>query len=350
MQIKCEYCGSMIDDHEGKCPNCGAANLNIKRTTDHTPKTIEELKQWYQDRNLPPYETTRFFIGINYPNPRAFGIYEENGEFIVYKNKDTGERAIRYQGTDEAYAVNELYLKLKSEILNQKSLNSKREIVPEANKVPEANNLQKLVATLFLSLFCIIPTFGFAIALHFGINDRAGLILMGMFAGFWFATVLTYGLEKGICKRHQKKHPDEKAVFWKNPFAWIACRPVKMHWLSRFAIIFLAIVLLKWNNYDTHYYKYDNHYYAEYNHDWYEYSDNDYSHIGYDALPIQIQTNPVDFEYNWNQDTADWYMTSFEDSKYYEDHFESSGSGDSSYDWDSGSDWDSGGTDWGSDW
>ena len=41
----------MIDDHENKCPNCGATNLNIKRTTDHTPKTIEELKQWYQDRN-----------------------------------------------------------------------------------------------------------------------------------------------------------------------------------------------------------------------------------------------------------------------------------------------------------
>ena len=32
----------------------------------------------------------------------------------------SGERAIRYQGVDEAYAVNELYQRLKSEIADQK--------------------------------------------------------------------------------------------------------------------------------------------------------------------------------------------------------------------------------------
>ena len=58
----------------------------------------------------------RFFIGINYKKPKAFGIYQDGDQFIVYKNKANGERAIRYQGTDETYAVNELYLKLKSEI------------------------------------------------------------------------------------------------------------------------------------------------------------------------------------------------------------------------------------------
>ena len=119
MQIKCEYCGSMIEETADKCPFCGATNNAVKRTTDKTPKTIAELQQWYQDRHLPPYETTRFFIGINYKKPKAFGIYQDGDQFIVYKNKANGERAIRYQGTDEAYAVNELYLKLKSEILNQ---------------------------------------------------------------------------------------------------------------------------------------------------------------------------------------------------------------------------------------
>ena len=123
MEIKCEYCGSIIKETDEKCPYCGATNQAVKRTADHTPKTIEELQQWYQARNLPPYEVTRFFIGINYTQPKAFGIYREGQNVIVYKNKANGERAIRYQGTDEAYAVNELYLKLKEEILNQKEHN-----------------------------------------------------------------------------------------------------------------------------------------------------------------------------------------------------------------------------------
>lgn len=126
MEIKCEYCGSMIQESAEKCPYCGATNNAVKRTTDGTPKTIEQLQKWYEDRQLPPYEVTRFFIGINYTNPKAFGIYKDGNEFVVYKNKADGQRAIRYRGTDEAYAVNELYLKLKDEILNQKAHNQDR--------------------------------------------------------------------------------------------------------------------------------------------------------------------------------------------------------------------------------
>ncbi len=105
----CLRCGSTYEDSLYQCPECG--EINRSRHTDHgSPKTIEELKRWYQDRKLPPAETTRFFIGTDYKNPRAFGIYKDtnSGEFIVYKNKDTGERVIRYKGWDEAYAVNVL--------------------------------------------------------------------------------------------------------------------------------------------------------------------------------------------------------------------------------------------------
>lgn len=123
MQIKCEYCGAFIEETDETCCHCGAVNSNFKRSTDGTPKTIDELKAWYSERNLPPKEVTRFFIGEDYKDPKAFGIYEENGEFIVYKNKADGTRAVRYKGKDEAYAVNEIYLKLKSEILNQKAHN-----------------------------------------------------------------------------------------------------------------------------------------------------------------------------------------------------------------------------------
>lgn len=123
MQVKCEYCGSYIKESDEFCSQCGAVNASYKRSSDGTPRTIEELKAWYREKNLPPEETTRFFIGKNYKGARAFGIYEEDGEYTVYKNKDDGTRAVRYKGKDEAYAVNELYMRLKSEILNQKAHN-----------------------------------------------------------------------------------------------------------------------------------------------------------------------------------------------------------------------------------
>ena len=138
MQIKCDYCGSMFDEKLERCPNCGASNDDVMRSVSDQPKTIEGLKNWYSARRLPPYETTRFFIGMDYKQPRAFGIYkdENSGKIVVYKNKDDGSRAIRYEGTDEAYAVNELYMRLKSEILEQKERNIQlsKQIFSEAEK------------------------------------------------------------------------------------------------------------------------------------------------------------------------------------------------------------------------
>lgn len=130
--LNCEYCGSFINDTDERCPTCGAVNPQYKRFSDGTPRTIAELQSWYRARNLPPEEVTRFFIGRDVREPRAFGIYEDNGKFIVYKNKANGQRAIRYQGRDEAYAVNELYLKLKEEILNQKRHNQQEKEMSDA--------------------------------------------------------------------------------------------------------------------------------------------------------------------------------------------------------------------------
>lgn len=122
MKIKCDYCNNTYEDTLPKCPYCEAPNPSHKQTKG-APKTIAELEQWYKDRKLPPYETTRFFIGQDHKGPRAFGIYQDpgSGEFIVYKNKNDGSRAVRYQGKDEEYAVNELYQKLKDEIVHQKA-------------------------------------------------------------------------------------------------------------------------------------------------------------------------------------------------------------------------------------
>ena len=122
MKIKCDYCGNTYEDTLHQCPDCGAPNPSHKN--EKGPKTIEELQQWYKNRNLPAPEVTRFFIGVDYKEPRAFGIYKDgNGDFIVYKNKGDGSRAVRYQGKDEEYAVNELYQRLKDEIVHQKANN-----------------------------------------------------------------------------------------------------------------------------------------------------------------------------------------------------------------------------------
>ena len=122
MKIKCNYCGAMIDETGKFCPQCGAPLSGANRVADEQPKTIEALQAWYIAHHLPPEEITRFFIGKNITEPKAFGIYQNStGDFVVFKNKSTGERAIRYQGADEAYAVNELYQRLKAEIVDQKA-------------------------------------------------------------------------------------------------------------------------------------------------------------------------------------------------------------------------------------
>lgn len=121
MKVKCEYCGSFISDTDPSCPNCGAPNERLMRSAVGIPKTVDQLKAFCASRNMP-LERMRFFIGEDCREPRAFGVYREaDGDFVVYKNKADGSRAVRYRGKDEAYAVNELYQKLKSEVSLRRS-------------------------------------------------------------------------------------------------------------------------------------------------------------------------------------------------------------------------------------
>ena len=108
MKIQCDYCNNTYEDTLEKCPWCSAPNPSHKQMVGE-PATIEQLKEWYQARNLPPEEVTRFFIGKDIKEAKAFGIYKgADGEFVVYKNKADGTRAVRYKGKDEEYAVHEL--------------------------------------------------------------------------------------------------------------------------------------------------------------------------------------------------------------------------------------------------
>ncbi len=126
MKVYCDYCGSHIEATAEECPHCGAVNTHFVRTATDTPTTIEELKA-YCDRNRLPLDRMHVHLGEDYRAPKAFGIYKDQGtgHFIVYKNKGNGERAVRYEGTDEAYAVNELYIKIKDLVMDAREHTSR---------------------------------------------------------------------------------------------------------------------------------------------------------------------------------------------------------------------------------
>lgn len=157
MRIKCDYCGYYIEDTDKFCGVCGAPNDHLMRSADGVPKTIEELKSFCAIHRLP-LEKMRFFIGVDYKEPKAFGIYkDESGNFIVYKNKADGTRAVRYRGTDEAYAVNEIYQKMKSEIgIRKKGSSAPQRPVNRRKSHFKLDILILAVAVLIVSISTLI--------------------------------------------------------------------------------------------------------------------------------------------------------------------------------------------------
>ena len=77
--------------------------------------SVQELIERTRDM---PLEKMRFFINEDKREPRCFGIYHDDAKdrWVVYKNKADGSRAVRYSGPVEAYAANELWQKICSEI------------------------------------------------------------------------------------------------------------------------------------------------------------------------------------------------------------------------------------------
>ena len=119
MKVKCRYCGAMISDTCETCPICGAPNEDMIRGSSDSPRTLEQLIKFCNMRNMP-LNQMRFALGCNMEEPRWFGIYKEGTNFVVYKNKSDGTRVIRYEGPDEAYAVAQIYDKIKSEHMLRK--------------------------------------------------------------------------------------------------------------------------------------------------------------------------------------------------------------------------------------
>ena len=167
MKIKCDWCEQWINDYDQTCPNCGGVNQHYTRQANGVPKTIEELKAWAAEKKLPLSEM-RTFIGEDYRGAKAFGIYkdEETGKFIVYKNKADGTRAVRYEGTDEAYAVSELYMKMKERVAEQKAHQSTSSAPKRSNTPNTGGKYPKKKSSIGKTLFwlfcfmCIAPAVG----------------------------------------------------------------------------------------------------------------------------------------------------------------------------------------------
>ena len=129
--VTCPYCGSPVPSDQKNCPGCGAPNEQYgtePAAPNQKPKTIEELQAFCRARKMP-LRKMRFFIGEDYRQPKAFGIYRDGDEVVVYKNKDNGERAIRYRGKFEERGVLEIYNKLLDEC-------HRRGLYPEGKPIP----------------------------------------------------------------------------------------------------------------------------------------------------------------------------------------------------------------------
>lgn len=322
-QVKCEFCGSYIDELAEKCPNCGGVNANFKRIVSNTPRTIEDLKKWYMARRLPSENVTRFFIGKDIKEPRAYGIYQDGSDFIVYKNKSDGSRAVRYQGKDEAYAVNEIYMKLKAEILEQKSRNISRGRVSTRSRGSWFNPL-----------------------LHglFGSGAMMMLFVSALVVPGWVLMILFFALVALFVFLHRDLR---KFLIGVAVFVFLSL-----------AICFGFIVGNNALHQNDGYYTHNGTYYYCQGHDVYYYDNDDWYY--YDTYDDFTTANP-DYTYVSEEYNNDEQYTDFADSYYYEDDDWSSSSSssdstdwssyDNDYDWDSGSsDWDSGGSDWDSDW
>ena len=402
MKIKCEYCGSMFDDTLEKCPNCGGTNNNVRRSTNDQPTTIEGLKEWYKEKGLPDEEVTRFFIGRDYKGSKAFGIYKNaNGKFIVYKNKADGTRAVRYEGTDEAYAVNELLTRLKQEILEQKAKAVKKNPAPVNKSVPEKTvesspapaqeeaaspeeGKKALRSLLIASVVIIVIVAG--IAAIFQIKEKLSIPLIGYY-------------------KHNGElfyHCDDTYLFWAKynretndwellDYIWdedpdlFERKTAKQYFLGEdydgsygaydFADSLAYRDYSKGIWVDTGYYDYEDTVYYHNGRtegeDWYYFDsdDNDWMAVPDDMLPETLTHSSLaeDFWYTpeWDNETQ---LTDFEDSAAYQEIMEryntaeeeddddswwgtDSDSSSDDYDWDWGSNnWDSGSTDWNSNW
>ena len=288
----CSFCGALIPRNKavGQTEQAAAAvqaapapEAAREKRRVQTPQTIEELLAFCQRHELP-LSKMRFFIGLDYPGAKAYGIFKDkNGDFVVYKNKADGSRAVRYRGPDEAYAVNELFQKLKDEATGQRARVASARTPGYPASSAHRNNPYNYP--------------GETRASRRPRKRKTNALLIGIIAA---AAAITIGRTAAAIHNNTQQVP----------------------------------------HFSQGYYQYNDNYYYNYNDDWYLYNNDIGTWYPIYTVDDELTDNYYDYYTSYSYDD-DYGVQSFSDSSYYDDY---SGSSSYSSDWDSGSDsdWDSG--------
>ncbi|HCK89216.1 MAG TPA: hypothetical protein DHW39_10530 [Erysipelotrichaceae bacterium] len=275
----------------------------------YTAYTIDEIKNQAHRLGMP-LDKMRFFPGEDRHDAKCFGIYQDDsGDFIVYKNKADGSRAVRYRGKDEAKACQIFWDKLEDEIRirqkerdwwkHQQAMASDQEYAKEFQEEITRRKKQKRKTALKRNLSSIAKPVAIA-------------------AGIGLASVLAFSYIRQHIPHNGYYTAPTQEVYYHQNGSWYL-----------------------WNNNNWNLYDYDT--------DYDTWSTWDYS--GYTAP----------------EESTDAYFYDFSDSEYYKEPSSHSSDYDSDYDsdwsddwddsWDSSDDydydwddWDSSDTDWDSDW
>ena len=191
-ELHCPYCDTALSPEQPLCPACSAPNPGYDPASGQAaapagrPRTIEELQAFCAAKGMP-LEKMRFFVGTDERSPRAFGIYREGDEFIVYKNKSDGSRAIRYRGPDEEHAVEELFLKLEEEHRKrQPSSETRSAAASEASGKKRPGRISPAVAIVICVVFFLFYHFAGRIGHTKDGYYRSGQNLYYRYGSSWY--------------------------------------------------------------------------------------------------------------------------------------------------------------------
>lgn len=381
MKITCSYCNNKFNDTMETCPHCGAPNEGVVRTSASQPTTIEELAEWYKSKGLPPYEKTRFFIGIDYKKPKAFGIYKDevSGNFVVYKNKASGERSIRYEGTDEAYAVNELFQRLKQEIIQQKAANVAKKTSSGKSKNSSSGKparpmkwyekhpvlivfLILFIPMALLSTFTLVDVMNIPQAGYYLCDNSVYYHMSGDDRSYWYRydgnnNWSAYDMSESYSEIYRKKDTADQYLLGEKWNSSMPCSDIRDNIVYQDFLNGFKVSPGYYDYYDKTYY----HLSSSDCSDWYifNYDMGDWETVDNNNIPDDLTHGTVaeDFYFTptWDSSTQ---LYDFEDSALYASYVDANKSSDSGWDddddydysWDDSYDWDSGSSDWDSDW
>ena len=122
MDQKMVYRPDLAEDATEFCPLCGAPVAPMEEPQpeatpaqpETTPRTVEELVALCDSFEVDP-ANHGFFIGKDEKDTPGYGLFlDAFGDYVFYHNHSSGDRAIRYKGRDEGYAVGEMYRRMKA--------------------------------------------------------------------------------------------------------------------------------------------------------------------------------------------------------------------------------------------